>query len=75
MNRTFSVPVARNSPSNIEIRYQYALHFREFDEEQMYFIDESGFSIHAQRSYERALGPKDSSENQDEKLFPLSAKS
>ena len=59
MKRTSLIPVARNSLSNIESRYQYALRFCEFDEEKTYFIDEAGFQINMRRNYGRApLGRK-----------------
>lgn len=58
LKRLVLSPVARNSPVNIETRYNYAFEFSNlqnvYSDEEFYFIDEVGFSLATRRSVGRS---------------------
>ena len=51
------VPVARNSTTTLDIRYNYAVKFSELvaSQRKLFFIDETGVQVHARTNYGRSL--------------------
>ena len=59
LKRLVLSPVARNTPRNIEARYNYAVEFarlqNDFSDEQFYFLDEVGFALSTRRTRGRSF--------------------
>jgi len=53
--RIVLIPMARNAPSNIEVRFAYANEFLTLDEEKIVFLDEMGVNCCMRLSYGRSV--------------------